>query len=46
MAAVVTSVKVPKVLAEKVRIVSEKEGYRSVTEFILESVRLRLREFK
>jgi metal-responsive CopG/Arc/MetJ family transcriptional regulator len=37
-----TSVKVPKVLAERILKICEKEGYRSVSEFILDATRRRL----
>lgn len=40
-----TSVKVPKVLAEKIINKTKDEGYRSVSEFVLESTRRRLEEF-
>ena len=41
-----TSVKVPKVLAERINEIANREGYRSVSEFILESARRRLEEYK
>ena len=37
-----TSVKVPKVLAEKIQTVAVQEGYRSVSEFLLDAGRRRL----
>ncbi|MCV0372754.1 MAG: ribbon-helix-helix domain-containing protein [Nitrosarchaeum sp.] len=41
-----TSVKVPKVLAEKIMNKTKDQGYRSVSEFVLESTRRRLEEFE
>ncbi len=41
-----TSVKVPKTLAEKINVVAEKEGYRSVSEFLLDAARRRLEDFQ
>ena len=41
-----TSVKVPKKLSEKIRLVVDEEGYRSVSEFMLEASRRRLDDFK
>jgi Arc/MetJ-type ribon-helix-helix transcriptional regulator len=47
MAAEYTSVKVPKVLAEKISNVAIKNGiYRSVSEFMLDSARRRLDDMK
>ncbi|GEM_PF-1879869 len=41
-----TSVKVPKVLAEKIQVVAVKEGYRSVSEFLLDAGRRRLEDIQ
>jgi len=41
-----TSIKVPNVLADKIRNVADEEGYRSVSEFIMEATRIRLKDFK
>lgn len=41
-----TSVKVPKILAEKIQTVAIEEGYRSVSEFILDASRRRLEALK
>ena len=41
-----TSVKVPKILAEKIMNKTKNEGYRSVSEFVLESTRRRLEDFQ
>ena len=47
MAAEYTSVKVPKVLAERISDMAIKHGiYRSVSEFILDSARRRLDDLK
>lgn len=40
-----TSIKVPMVLADKIRSVAEKQGYRSVSEFVMEATRRHLRDF-
>lgn len=39
-----TSVKVPKRLSERIQSICEEWGYRSITEFVIESARLRLLE--
>ena len=41
-----TSVKIPKVLAERIKKVCEPLGYRSVSEFILDATRRRLEQFE
>lgn len=41
-----TSVKVPKILAEKIQAIATPEGYRSVSEFLLEAGRRRLEEIE
>ncbi|MCH7560594.1 MAG: ribbon-helix-helix protein, CopG family [Thaumarchaeota archaeon] len=41
-----TSIKVPKVLAEKIQVVAQEEGYRSVSEFMLDAGRRRLEYFQ
>jgi len=41
-----TSVKLPKVLAAKINEVAETNGYRSVSDFVLDATRTRLRECK
>lgn len=40
-----TSVKIPKVLANKINLFAEKEGYRSVSEFVMEATREHLKRF-
>ena len=44
MATEYTSVKVPKVLAERINEIVNREGFRSVSEFVLDSTRRRLEE--
>lgn len=39
-----TSIKIPRNLSLMVQAVIEKNGYRSVSEFVLEATRVRLRE--
>lgn len=41
-----TSVKVPKILSVKAQPILEREGYRSFSEFVLDSTRRRLEEIK
>lgn len=40
-----TSIKVPMVLADKIRNVADDQGYRSVSEFVMEATRMRLKDF-
>jgi len=39
-----TSVKVPKILANKISVAAKDEGYRSVSEFLLDAGRRRLED--
>ncbi|MCH7560568.1 MAG: ribbon-helix-helix protein, CopG family [Thaumarchaeota archaeon] len=39
-----TSIKVPVVLADKIKGLAEKQGYRSVSEFIMEATRKHLKD--
>jgi len=41
-----TSVKLPKALAEQISDISEKSGYRSVSDFVLDATRTHLREIR
>jgi len=41
-----TSIKMPTALAEKIKSVANDEGYRSVSEFVMEATRMRLKDFK
>lgn len=41
-----TSIPLPKVLAEQIRTIGPKNGYRSVTEFVVEATRVRLMEIE
>lgn len=38
-----TSVKIPKILSEKITKILDKNGYRSVSEFIMEAIREHLK---
>lgn len=40
-----TSVKLPKTLADKINKIADSNGYRSVSDFVLEATRKHLREF-
>jgi len=39
-----TSIKMPMVLADKIRDVAEEQGYRSVSEFVMEATRKHLKD--
>lgn len=41
-----TSVKLPKVLAEQINEITDKAGYRSVSDFVLDATRNQLREVR
>jgi len=41
-----TSIKMPISLAQKIKSVANEEGYRSVSEFVMEATRMRLKDFK
>lgn len=40
------SVKIPKVLATKINLIAERDGYRSVSEFVMEAVRIHIKDMK
>ena len=38
-----TSIKIPKVLSTKILAIADKEGYRSISEFVMEATRMHLK---
>ena len=41
-----TSIKIPNALATKIKNVAEKDGYRSISEFVTEATRIRLDKYE